>query len=255
MTEVRNMKYYSFIIKKKREDDAMSNFETKANELLEIADKFRDEIKSKLEIEEDEPTSETSETSEISEISEISPFTVGALGLVALNPMLAIMLLASSFGVKKLIRDIQKSPQGNYTTKEISAQTGIEEWKLRRYIASQKLKAESNKSSDGNPGRSGYSVSKNNLIKFIKANKSEIKKETEMKAEIKKSVTINLIDHFLAHIDPVIELGNMEIKLTKLEYPEESKEVIAKEILLQKLKIEKQFFEEQKKSVELATQN
>lgn len=233
----------------------MSNFETKANELLEIADKFRDEIKSKLEIEEDELTSETSET------SEISPFTVGAIGLAALNPMLAIMFFAGSLGVKKLISDIQKSPQGNYTTKEISAQTGIEEWKLRRYIASQELKAESNKSSDGNPGRSGYSISKNDLIKFIKANKSKIKIKTktemelEKESEIKKSVAINLIYHFLAHIDPVIELGNMEIKLTKLEHPEESKEVIAKEILLQKLKIEKQFFEEQKKSVELATQN
>ena len=181
------------------------------------------------------------------------------MGLAVLNPMLAIMLFAGSLGVKKLISNIQKSPQGNYTTKEISAQTGIEEWKLRRYIASQKLKAESNKSSDGNPGRSGYSISKNDLIKFIKENKSKIKtkteRETEKETEIKKSVARNLIYHFLAHIDPVIELGNMEIKLTKLEHPEESKEVIAKEILLQKLKIEKQFFEEQKKSVELATQN
>ena len=226
--------------------ETMSDFETKANELLEIADKFRNEIKSKTEI----------NAKGMLACGASSPALLASVGLGLLfSPILAFTAFAGLGVIGKLIQNIQESPQGNYTTKEISAQTGIEEWKLRRYIASQKLKAESNKSSDGNPGRSGYSVSKNNLIKFIKANKSEIKKETEMKAEIKKSVTINLIDHFLAHIDPVIEVGNMEIKLTKLEYPEESKEVIAKEILLQKLKIEKQFFEEQKKSVELATQN
>ena len=66
---------------------------------------------------------------------------------------------------------------------------------------------------------------------------------------------MKFIDPFLARIDPVIELGNLEVKLAKLEHTEESKEVIAKEILLQNLKSEKLFFEEQRKYLEQATLN
>ena len=100
------------------------------------------------------------------------------------------------------------------------------------------------------------SISKNNLIEFINANKSEIarsKKTTdsiEKDKSASKSAIINFIDSFLARVDPVIELGNLEIKLAKLEHPEESKEVIAKEILLQNLKSEKLFFEEQQRTEE-----
>ncbi|MBQ5558922.1 MAG: hypothetical protein IIT46_03980 [Lachnospiraceae bacterium] len=236
----------------------MSNFETKANELLEIADKFRNEIKSKAEVKAKGIMTRASFKAEQPVGLEAS---VGlGLGLL-FSPILAIMTFATLGVIGKLIKNIQESPQGNYTTKEISAQTGIEEWKLRRYIASQKLKAESNKSSDGNPGRSGYSISKNNLIEFIKANESEIarsKKTTDSIEKDKsesKSEIMKFIDPFLARIDPVIELGNLEIKLAKLEHPEESKEVIAKEILLQNLKSEKLFFEEQRKYLEQATLN
>ena len=235
----------------------MSDFETKAKELLEIADKFRNEIKSKIEVN----TNCASLACMAPPVPVLLPVLLGTSILKLFSPILGLTSSVASSVIGKLIKNIQESPQGNYTTKEISAQTGIEEWKLRRYIASQELKAESNKSSDGNPGRSGYSISKNDLIKFIKANKSKIKIKTktemelEKESEIKKSVAINLIYHFLAHIDPVIELGNMEIKLTKLEHPEESKEVIAKEILLQKLKIEKQYFEEQHKYFVQALQN
>ena len=232
--------------------ETMSDFETKANELLEIADKFRNEIKSKTEI----------NAKGMLACGASSPALLASVGLGLLfSPILAFTAFAGLGVIGKLIQNIQESPQGNYTTKEISAQTGIEEWKLRRFIASQKLKAESNKSSDGNPGRSGYSISKNNLIEFINANKSEIvrsKKTTdsiEKDKSASKSAIINFIDSFLARVDPVIELGNLEIKLTKLEHPEESKEVIAKEILLQKLKIEKQYFEEQRKYFVQALQN
>lgn len=225
----------------------MSNFETKANELLEIADKFRDEIKSR-------PVAAYC----VAPPALLPPDLLGKSVLESvlelINPLAKI---AGSRVIDQLIEKIQETTQVNYTTKEISAQTGIEEWKLRRYIASQKLKAESNKSSDGNPGRSGYSISKNDLIEFIKANESEIarSKKTTDSIEKAKSASINFIDPFLARIDPVIELGNLEIKLAKLEHPEGSKEVLAKEILLQNLKTEKQFFEEQRKYLEQATQN
>ena len=235
-------------------EETMSDFETKANELLEIADKFRNEIKSKAEI------NAKGMLASVAPVSASGLLATVGLG-VLFSPILALTATVGLGVIGTLIQNIQKSPQGNYTTKEISAQTGIEEWKLRRYIASQKLKAESNKSSDGNPGRSGYSISKNNLIEFINANKSEIarsKKTTdsiEKDKSASKSAIINFIDSFLARVDPVIELGNLEIKLTKLEHPEESKEVIAKEILLQKLKIEKQFFEDQRKYFVQALQN
>ena len=230
----------------------MSDFETKANELLEIADKFRNEIKSKAEI-----------NIKCSICSELAPApALLAVGLGGLFSPILGFTASVAFGViGKLIQNIQESQHENYTTKEISALTGIEEWKLRRYIASKKLKAESNKSSDGNPGRSGYSISKNDLVEFIEENEREVEQSQKITDSIKKDILannseiINFIDTFLARIDPIIELGNLEVKLAKLEHTEESKEVIAKEILLQNLKSEKLFFEEQKKIVEPATQN
>jgi hypothetical protein len=237
--------------------ETMSDFETKAKELLEIADKFRNEIKSKIEVN----TNCASLACMAPPVPVLLPVLLGTSILKLFSPILGLTSSVASAVIGKLIKNIQESPQGNYTTKEISAQTGIEEWKLRRYITSKKLKAESNKSSDGNPGRSGYSISKNNLIEFIQANESEIARSKKTTDSIEKDISANkseiidFIDNFLARVDPVIELGNLEIKLTKLEHPEGSKEVIAKEILLQNLKTEKQYFEEQRKYLEQATQN
>ena len=233
--------------------ETMSDFETKAKELLEIADKFRNEIKSKIEV--------NTNCASLACIAPPVPVLLGTSILKLFSPILGLTSSVASAVIGKLIKNIQESPQGNYTTKEISAQTGIEEWKLRRYITSKKLKAESNKSSDGNPGRSGYSISKNNLIEFIQANESEIARSKKTTDSIEKDISANkseiidFIDNFHDRIVPVIELGNLEIKLTKLEHPEGSKEVIAKEILLQNLKTEKQYFEEQRKYLEQATQN
>lgn len=159
--------------------------------------------------------------------------------------------------ISDLIRDIKYSSQENYTTKEISAQTGIEEWKLRKYIASEKLKAESNKSSDGNPGRSGYSISKEDLIYFIKENSTEIAYNQKSYESFVQTISniILTMEKFIARVDPLIELGNLELELAEIDQTEEKRAIIEKKILLQKLKIEKQFFEEKHKYFVQALQN
>lgn len=231
----------------------MVDFVTQAKELLEISDNFKKEIKSKEEKTEDVPNFG----------KKFFPlFFLGACAGVTVFPLVTYSITRAIAGfastkLLKLTQDINDSPQKKYNTKEISEKTGLEDWKLRRYIVAKKLKADSNKSSDSNPGRYGYSISKEDLIKFIKENESEITQSKKMTDSIEQyiSASKSCIDCFLARVDPVIELGNLEIKLAKLEHPEESKEVIAKEILLQNLKSEKLFFEEQRKYLEQATLN
>ena len=221
----------------------MRDFIIQANELLEFADNFRKQIQNSV------PKDEI--------ISEYFPLSGACLLATAAAPIVGGILAGVSAVfrtilpnvIDKLIKDINDSPQYNYTTKDISDKTGIEEWKLRRYIATKRLKANSNKSSDGNPGRSGYSISKENLIEFIQANVSEIstnkkinKSMEQFKSNIKQS-----INFFLEHVTPLIVLGELEEKLTQLENPNmETIEHLKIKILLQKLRMEKKFFEEQK---------
>lgn len=220
----------------------MRDFIIQANELLEFADNFRKQIQNSV------PKDEITSTNHIENFVFLRPGVVAPIVGSILAGVSAFITILPNV-IDKLIKDINDSPQHNYTTKDISDKTGIEEWRLRRYIAKKRLKANSNKSSDGNPGRSGYSISKENLIEFIQANASEIstnkkinKSMEQFKSNIKQSINI-----FLEHVTPLIVLGELEEKLTQLENPNiETIEHLKIKILLQKLRMEKKFFEEQK---------
>lgn len=161
--------------------------------------------------------------------------------------------LKTPLQVKILIREIEKSSQENYTTKQISEVTEIPEWKLRKFIAFKELKADSNNSSAENPGRSGYTISKENLIDFFQKNYNKISLSRKAEEDAQQSLLniIKIIKKFIARFDSTISLGELELKLTKFDHNnEESKEILEKEIMLQKLKIEKMFFEELQESYE-----
>lgn len=220
----------------------MIDFSSQAKELLEIADNFRKKIVFKSE-------TKWIEQCFSEDTAVVSGKTKGIInGTIPSDT--AIELFTDS-KIKRLIWMLQASHKRNYNTKEISEKTGLEDWKLRRYIASKKLKADSNKSSDGNPGRSGYSISKENLIDFIQQNTTEISTSKKMTDSFEQyvSANINLIDNFLDRADPTIELGILELKLDKLNQIDESK-ILEKEILIQKLKIEKHYFEQLRKNFE-----
>ena len=219
----------------------MIDFSSQAKELLEIADNFRKKIVSKSEtIIEHCYSADTAVVS-----GKIKGIINGTI------PSDTAIELFTDSKIKRLIWMLQASHKRNYNTKEISEKTGLEDWKLRRYIASKKLKADSNKHSDGNPGRSGYSISKENLIDFIQQNTTEISNSKKMTDSFEQyiSANINLIDNFLDRADPTIELGILELKLDKLNQIDESK-ILEKEILIQKLKIEKHYFERLRKNFE-----
>lgn len=152
--------------------------------------------------------------------------------------------------VNLTINIVNKYPKDKITLKEVKAITGIEEWKLRRYIASNELTAESKKSSVANPGRSGYLVTKPNLIDFIQKKAIEIGTSDHFKDMIiqLKKAQIDFVKDFLKKVDAVISLGELEIELDdiKVENKELPKKLLLeKKILKQKLELEKNFFKEQ----------
>ena len=157
--------------------------------------------------------------------------------------------------VNLTINIVKKYPKDKITLKEVKAITGIEEWKLRRYIASNELTAESNKSSVANPGRSGYFVTKPNLINFIQTKAIEIGTSDHFKDTINqlKKAQIDFVNDFLTKVDSVFSLGKLEIELEELKNKKEecSKELLLQmKILNQKLTMEKNFFQEQKEELE-----
>ena len=157
--------------------------------------------------------------------------------------------------INMLIITLEEATQEKYSTKQISEILGIAEWKIRRYITSQKLIAESNKLTDGNPGRSGYSIKKEDLIKFIQENSQEILiNSTKAKSSFALSIVniIKTLKNFIDRIDPLIYLGNLELKVAELELKqaEETIEILEKKIQLHKLNMEKKCFEEWIKKLE-----
>ena len=159
---------------------------------------------------------------------------------------------------EEAIEQLDKSPQHNYTIKDLSRITGLEDWKIRRIINSDKLKAESKFDEGTNPGRSGYSISKENTIEFLRKNTREILASVNIhkilidmfKYRLKPYVAI-YIDNFLEQVNPIIELGKLEQKLAEVR-KEEEKELIIK-ILLKKLEMEKNFTEELQKNLQKFT--
>lgn len=152
-----------------------------------------------------------------------------------------------------ITRKIENSTQEKYTTLQISEILGIAEWKIRRYITSRKLIAESNKLTDGNPGRSGYSISKKDLICFINQNPKEILAiSTRLNPSFEQAILnfIKTLKNFIDRIDSTIYLGSLELKVAELQQAEETIEILEKKIQFQKLNMEKQCFEEMIKNLE-----
>lgn len=185
---------------------------------------------------------------------------------IPVNQMLFAILLGTEIPagligeriIEEQIEIIDKSPQNNYTIKDLSRITGLEDWKIRRVINSDKLKAESKFDEGTNPGRSGYSISKENTIEFLRKNTREILASVNIhkilidmfKYRLKPYVAI-YIDNFLEQVNPIIELGKLEQKLAEVR-KEEEKELIIK-ILLKKLEMEKNFTEELQKNLQKFT--
>lgn len=158
--------------------------------------------------------------------------------------------------LKTIINFVKEADKDKFTIKDISTYTGIEDWKLRRYIASKDLIAEvkDSNSKSNNPGKAGYLITKENLIDFIKNKKEEIK-ETEgfLKAieQVNKDITENkkqFIESFLRQVLSTISLGTLEIELDELKEKKgeiSREDLLEKKILLQKLIFEKNFFKDQ----------
>jgi len=179
-------------------------------------------------------------TSLKSEISEIS-----------LNQLMFAMLIGieipdfiiAKIMINGLIKVFEEAPSHNYTIKELCSISKLEDWKIRRIINSDKLKAVSKFKEGANPGRSGYSISKENIIEFLREYGQEIfssddiiKIYYDQISQIKPNIE-SFIDNFLEQVNPIIELGKLEQELA--EETKDKKEELTIRILLQKLEIEK----------------
>ena len=179
-------------------------------------------------------------TSLKSEISEIS-----------LNQLMFAMLIGieipdfiiAKIMINGLIKVFEEAPSHNYTIKELCSISKLEDWKIRRIINSDKLKAVSKFKEGANPGRSGYSISKENIIEFLREYGQEIfssddiiKISYDQLSQIKPNIE-SFIDNFLEQVNPIIELGKLEQELA--EETKDKKEELTIRILLQKLEIEK----------------
>lgn len=160
---------------------------------------------------------------------------------------------------EEAIEQLDKSPQHNYTIKDLSRITGLEDWKIRRIINSDKLKAESKFDAGTNPGRSGYSISKENMIEFMRNYKQEILACVDIGKVLSNKIfqikpyLNSFIDDFLEQVNPIIKLGELEQELA--EVTKDKKEELTIKVLLQKLEIEKNFVEELQKKLQEHNKN
>lgn len=174
------------------------------------------------------------------------------LGNICAPALSSNISLAPNFDLQdKLISDIKQNSKRKYSIKEVSNITGIEDWRLRRFILNGKLKANSNNSASKNPGKAGYSVEKSDLIQFLQEQAHLIGVSQTLRTKLKQYAQeqVSSIDFFLEQIKSVYKLGELEVQLD--EFNSENNQpvddaLLKKKILLQKLIIEKNFFESQK---------
>lgn len=147
-----------------------------------------------------------------------------------------------------LLKMVNESPSDTFTIQKISELTGLEDWKLRRYIGSELIaERRTNGKDKGNPGRAGYEVTKENLQNFIIQKSEEISNTQAFNSKMlayRKAQT-ELITRFLTSVTQILDIGNLEKQLIK---DTKSPEYITIQILLKKLVIEKEFFERERDS-------
>lgn len=106
-------------------------------------------------------------------------------------------------------KSVNESNTDKYTLKDIQNLLAIPDWQLRRYIKNGLLKASSiytetcdNEKKGNNPGKSGYSVSKQDLLRFIVENQSIILKssyfaEKEYAHEVRRCDLLEKINEYI----------------------------------------------------------
>lgn len=80
--------------------------------------------------------------------------------------------------LKNFLNNVKESDKKSYSLREISKEINLPEYTIRRYIALNKLNAESTTDSD-NPRKSGYKIRKEDLLDFLNNNKEEITKSID----------------------------------------------------------------------------
>lgn len=132
--------------------------------------------------------------------------------------------------------------QDYYTTRDVSVLTGIEDWKIRRYISSGKLNTKNSNDNLKNPGKAGYLITKESLLNFIESHPDELSKSK--KFENHRIQGLAKVESFISRFQITEEIGNYEIEKDKIRNKEETEESLEKKILLKKLQLQRIKFEE-----------
>lgn len=236
----------------------MPTFKEIAEELLERVDVLRDSFREKIKKGETENSPMNN--------GAIAGAVVGGIGAAALGlarfagPAVLLAGLGVGLGAAliKSITSIKNDVRTTYTVKDVSKLTGIEDWKLRRYISSGKLTAKSGNSSAANPGKAGYTIQKNDLIEFLKTNPKDFKSSEDSvgkevaEMQFSEESVVDELTSLISEIDNAVMLGELELKLSQLttENDTENKEYLINQILVRKLTYAKSYCEKTVKSLE-----
>lgn len=145
--------------------------------------------------------------------------------------------------LKKFLNDVEDSDKKSYSLREISKEINLPEYTIRRYISTNKLNAESSTDTD-NPRKSGYKISKEDLLDFLINNKEELTKsmdkvqrknvESNIESiqnisseniiqyggELEKTLTLSLTTSSIEELDIAINVINRQIDSIKLDIEE-----------------------------------
>ena len=230
----------------------MTSFEEYTNNILKAAKIYKETfriIQSDSRNQEDTNDEIQKQQDNSSKINTICP-TLDSITNSILNGITVSNPTTTDILLNKTCEAINGSLKAGYLVKEVSDLTGIEDWKIRRYISNGILSA-----NDEIPpcinGKTFLIISKRSLLTFIELRKTEIIGTKKFKEKIEQIIKERkeFISNFLSQVEILINLGENEIKLDNHNKTnEENTNTVS---FLQLLKLEKEYFTKQKKKLEI----
>lgn len=229
----------------------MTSFEEYANNILKAAKIYKETFRI---IQSDSKNQEdTNDEIQNQHKDPFYPFNCPTLDSITnsiLNGITVSTPTTTDILLKKTCEAINGSLKAVYLVKEVSDLTGLEDWKIRRYISNGILSSDRNFPPCIN-GKTLLHISKRSLLTFIGLRKTEIIDTQKFKEKVEQIIKERkeFISNFLSQVEILINLGENEIKQENHNKNNEENTKIVR--FLQLLKLEREFFTKQKKKLEI----
>lgn len=230
----------------------MTSFEEYANNILKAAKIYKETfriIQSDSKKQEDTNDEIQNQQDNPFNINTICP-TLDSITNSILNGITVSTPTTTDILLNKTCEAINGSLKAVYLVKEVSDLTGLEDWKIRRYISNGILRSDANIPPCIN-GKTFLLISKRSLLTFIELRKTEIIGTQKFKEKVEQIIKERkeFISNFLSQVEILINLGENEIKQENHnKNNEENTKIVS---FLQLLKLEREFFTKQKKKLEI----